>query len=233
VLRILSTQMSALAELTIQDEIVSDLARNFPLHARLLEEARLLQVARRARLAARSYEFESAHAATCFARLSVMLGTAFDRDPLLPWASEALRETMPNDERVDALYDAALGHLHEIAADFPPDRGPAAPTLARLRELSAGPPQQSVAKWVAAAFPARCAHLGLNGAETLSAHAVEEARQMRLDEPGPHLVALLIAAFGVGFADDPALPWPPGVGDDLGCREWLSEVTSALVPWAS
>ncbi len=251
--------MSALAELTLEDEIVADLAREFPLHARLLDDARLLEVARRARRAARSHGLESAYAATCFARLSVMLGAAFDQDPLLPWAGEILRDAPKSkggdatnrspaepdekatgplaqsvDSRVDRLYDAAHGHLHEIAADFPPGCGPAAPTLERLRTLSAGQtPRERVAAWIAAALPARCEHLGPSGGDELAALAAGEARRFGLGEPGVHVVALLMAAFGVGFAADPALPWPAGVAAEADCQAWLTALTAALTPWAS
>jgi len=205
-----------------EDRTLIHLARYFPRHLQLLGEVVLRRVIRLGLDKATGYGLAPECCVRSYVEFMCRLGSAFDTDPLLPWAARILADqTRPPVVRGDRLYDEAWQYIDAISADYRDATG--APTTARfaqeLKQLRHGSDAAvptadlaAVAARLAARlqdqFPAKCAYVGEPRVHVSVARAVGEARAHGLaGERGITLFAVLQFVLGHGFADDPLLPF--------------------------
>lgn len=187
--------------------------RHFPSKCRVLgpqalRRAMLLGVERAA-----SHGIETAQAVARFFGLMILFGSAFDDDPLLPWAARTLARTeLPGVARIDLLYEIGRPELAALAGRTG-GRYRRALVRARLvpfERYRCAPSEilERTEALVHEVFPQRVSRLPPRG----MAHLVERARRIAgehaLDPAaGTLLAAVLIALLGSGFDHDPLHPW--------------------------
>ncbi|WP_437719054.1 hypothetical protein WMF45_23155 [Sorangium sp. So ce448] len=149
-----------------------------------------------------------------YVELMMMFGSAFDVDPLYPWAAEILRDPGPPDEvvRMKRLYEATLRYLHAVSA---PQKQAGIQALRNLVQfLGEGVPpaalrdEQTAIDTLARIYPQRCAHLGearLRQFVRLGPDAA--ARYDVATDQGIAVVTGLMFGIGWGVAEDPLWPW--------------------------
>jgi hypothetical protein len=151
--------------------------------------------------------------------LMMLHGSAFDDDPLHPWAAQVLRmPDIPQAERSERLYEAFLDYS-ERAGDTVKALG----KLARLLDGGFDPDGLQVEARAIGLFeqvhPERCAYLGDARLRDLVRRAPGAAAQRDLGTPrGAVLVAGLLFGIGPAFADDPLYPWIRATLDDTRCK---------------
>jgi hypothetical protein len=112
-LTIRQEQMLAFGNCMFERWMARHLAEFFHDEISGLAHAEILGRIRAGAAQARRYGF-SADADLCrYIDLTFVLGTSFDRDPSLPWASDILRDERFTDPamRMDVLYEAAQDHI--------------------------------------------------------------------------------------------------------------------------
>ena len=122
-LRIRPEQMQIFEDLAFdrfKTGLVPHLRRSFPSKTRALDDAALTAWVAATVTRGQARGFESEADLTRWVELCGLFGTAFDKDPMLPWAGEVLAqaEELPADELMDDLW--ADGQAHRDRT-LPPD----------------------------------------------------------------------------------------------------------------
>jgi hypothetical protein len=99
------------------------LRRIFPRKYAAIGAAQLAAVIDAAWTAARAHGITGARGLTIYLVCVSMLGSGFDRDPLLPWAAESLRAAADGEARAELLYTAAMAWIDEWLARPPGEQG--------------------------------------------------------------------------------------------------------------
>jgi hypothetical protein len=146
--------------------------------------------------------------------LAFLLGSGFDRDRLLPWASRILDDPERGDpgERLRRVYGEAMGHLCETAGHDARLLLAALPRLAHHSWEAPGEGRSLDATLDATLrelYPERLPALAREG---LLSVLVEQARRTAaahgiVDDAGIVLVAILQLLLGSDVLDDPQFPW--------------------------
>jgi hypothetical protein len=194
------------------EELVAHLRGFAPAHAAMLGVPALRRAVGLGLARAAEHGLVTRGAARLFVELTFMLGSAFDTDPILPWAAGALRAPGGSQARADRLYSGlgeylgrAVGarreHLYRAAA--------------RLEGLAIGPIlgasqplEDATLGALEAVYPEKCSFAGEAALRALVQEAVALARAHGVeDRLGASTFAAMGFAFGHRFADDPLLPW--------------------------
>lgn len=151
----------------------------------------------------------------CFVELMYMLGSDFDTDPLLWWASETLTSPGLPDQmhRGECLYGHAQNYL-ELVIGANGCYAKSAHQRAVL--LFSAPPQiattDSLIGWLPERFmniyPEKCSYVGQRALIDFVRHSIEKSTEGGLTKPCD--IALLISMMfllGHGIAHDPLFPW--------------------------
>jgi len=210
-------QLEAFAQdalIDFHERVRESVRESFPLHAEMLGDRGIDAMLDRALACAASHGIRHARGVEQVLYLMLLLGSGFDEDPQLPWATAILADhSEPPGVRADRLYAEALAFLDRVAgprgehiiralrraADARYELIPASPaagredaTAARLTEL----------------FPQKCEELGVMGVRRLVGDAATRAaHQGVVGERGVTLVATMMLLLGSGFDADPQLPW--------------------------
>lgn len=149
-----------------------------------------------------------------FVEMMILFGSAFDTDPLFPWAGAVLAEEHPTQaEKADRLYEAMRLYLDAAA-------GPGqAYTLAAMRRFEPIA-RRALAREVApevicevslrearALFPERLAYLDAAAEESAARVWTLLAEAHGMTGGKAVVFALAACLLGHGFADDPLFPW--------------------------
>jgi len=159
-----------------------------------------------------------------------LLGSGFDNDPLMPWATRILNDkvTFGEVERGDRLYDQAWDYINYISQDFRDATGK--PTTARfageISDLRHGHNDvvtksgfvsfaSGLASRIQTVFPAKCRYVGGKRVQNLISHGAMTAATYGITtERGITLFTVYMFVLGGGFADDPLLPWAKATLND-------------------
>jgi hypothetical protein len=163
---------------------------------------------------AEGYGFTCRGPIRLYIELMILFGSAFDRDPLLPWATEILNARTIGDEmfRAEHLYDSARKYLSVVAG---PENAYAKRALDviiadRARNLfCCGLSYKThLISYLGFIYPEKAVYAGEPALDTLIGMAESEARGHSLDSnAGIVLFTGLMFAFGCGFASDPRFSW--------------------------
>jgi hypothetical protein len=192
-----------------EDDMVVHLRDFAPRHAEVIGDAWIRRAVRLGIERAGAYGVKNPGLLRFHVELMMLHGSAFDADPLHPWAGEVLRDPHIPDEvaRMSRLYEAFVAY-RERAGDPVTALGRLAGVLDGgfdPAELRAEP--RAVAL-LAKVHPERCAYLGEARLVDLVRRAPAEAARHDLGtDRGAVLVAGLMFGLGPAFADDPLYPW--------------------------
>jgi hypothetical protein len=141
------------------------------------------------------------------------LGTAFDTDPLLPWAAEILARKDSARKRVAALHGRALEHLKRVSGR---DGSQALKAVLRVRKAPyevlcdpESPSEEALRSRLRAIHPTRCVELeGVCSWPVFFAHLDRVATEAKLTTPAARaLCAVYMCLLGGHFTADPQHPW--------------------------
>lgn len=163
---------------------------------------------------AAEYGFENRGAVRFYLELMIQLGTDFDTDPQLGWASPVLaaKWTGTEKERAALLYDRATNYLDAVLGPRYEYEKQALSRASRiemdeLSRVAAAP----VDRWLAAMrtlHPQKMDYAGDSAVRAIVSQAAAEASRYALANPaGALLLATLMYAFGHHCASDPQFPW--------------------------
>lgn len=216
-MRIRDEQLTALDEVRMPDfafEMARHLADFTPLHAALLGEEGLREIAEAGVERARAYGFTRRGPVRFYIELLFMLGWGFDSDPQLPWARETLTEAEIPDQvaRADRLHELAVHYRTTVGGK---DGAIALRALRRAREepyevepLPGESLERLAFRRMEAVHPEKCDYVGAEALRSLLQTAQAEAQRYSLSSAAAvGLVTGLMFALGSGVVGDPKYPW--------------------------
>jgi len=230
VLRIRREQMEALDQAAwrrFEQRAIQHLKETFPKHARFRGEEGLRNTVRSGLDRARQRGLTSERGLLLYLEQMMMLGSGFDTDPQLPWASFILSDQSIGDEaaRVERLLERSREYFERVA-------GPRGEHIDRaLQRVRQAPVEGFVASGggdfdaymrakLNAIYPEKCADLGEEGLRALVRQGVEFARNHDLTTERGVVVSIVLMLFlGSGFAEDPQFPWAAQVLADPALKE--------------
>ncbi len=162
---------------------------------------------------ARSYGLTNRGPVRFFLELTCTLGSGFDTDPQLRWASETLTDgSIPTDMfRAERLHERMVVYLDRVAG---PNHEYAIDALKKLLEFNfeiaprEGWSEEAVLKVIARLYPQKYEFVGESIARTITQEAAGEAAQYGLPA-GKGAAALAGTKFAMGhqICEDPWYPW--------------------------
>lgn len=162
---------------------------------------------------AHSYGLTNRGPVRFFLELMSTMGSRFDTDPQIPWASQVLTDgSIPTDMlRADRLYERMLVYLDRVDG---PDRRYAIAAFTRSREFDVesapreGWSEKAVLNSLARVYPEKFEFIGESLARTIARQAAEEAAAYGLPPgKGPAVLALSKFVMGHQICVDPFYPW--------------------------
>ncbi len=197
-------------------EMIIHLKDFAPKHSELLGEDGVRRVMRRGIEGAKGYGFTNRGPVRLYTELMFMFGSAFDTDPLLPWAGEVLRDGSLDEqmERAARLYERLIDYIDRVVGE---DRRPSIEALRRVKEVSLqvdgissmDPAFERLVldkiRWI---YPERHAYLGDAPLQGLLRQGPAMAERCGLTtDRGVVLTVVLAFSAGHGFPRDPLFPW--------------------------
>jgi hypothetical protein len=231
-------------EAAFEDRMVSHFREELPDLSARAGEAGLRSAIRLGRERARGYGLGGEPSICSFITVMFLLGSGFDDDPLLPWASSILRGAArePEDMTVTRLREVTLAYLDEAEGD---DGELLEEALARLRDEPLDlllPPFHGdgaaayLVSCLSRLYPARCSLAGEDGLSAMVDQALEAAKASGLESAqGAGLYAILMLMLGAHFERDPLLPWAQEAIERVRAapaRDREAELRRALSRWA-
>ncbi|MEZ0475478.1 hypothetical protein [Luteimonas salinilitoris] len=213
-----------------ENRTLAHLQEYFPGHCNLLGEEQMRRVIQFGWDKARHYEMTAECCVRTYIEFMCLLGGRFDTNPLMPWAAEILNDKVSGDQvaRGDRLYDRAHEYIRHLVPDYRDPEG--TPVTARfvndLQQLRTTPDTpvppnalptfaDDVKAKLRRVFPAKFTYAGEAAIAALIATGIGEAARHRIrGERGLTLFITLMFVLGVGFDDDPLLPWASKILND-------------------
>lgn len=208
---------------SFEDRAYAHLKRYFPRHCDLLGETQVRKVVPIGLRKSIGYGLAAESCVQSYIDFMCLLGSGFDSDPLLPWATDTLNDRSNADpiERGDDLYDRGWAYIRHIAADYRDARGN--PTSARfveeiraVRGMSDRPIDaaeiQAYSNYlydrIVRVLPAKAEYVGEERIRLQVDRGIEAANGYGItSERGLLLFCVLKIILGDGFDRDPLLPW--------------------------
>lgn len=237
-----------------EESTLSHLKKYFPRHCSILGDRQMCLVIRAGWKRAHRHDLTEVRCVRTYIDLMCLLGSGFDSDVLLPWASATLRAKNLSTQvsRADKLYEQAWKYIGAIAKDYRDSQGD--PITARfvdeirsLRQDSQGGLSEGkgaefsleLAHRFERVFPAKYHHVGEWAVRAMIARSIARARRYNIrSRRGISLFSAQMFVLGGGFDKDLLLPWvsevlrdtKPTVPDERVDR-LLSESVMALRTW--
>jgi hypothetical protein len=219
---------AAAAMQAFEDRTCKHLQRYFPHHCRLMDAPQMRRLIQCGLERSKSYDLTGECCVRTYIELTCLLGSGFDRDPLLPWAANLLNDrSEPELSRGDRLHEQAGKYLHYVARDYTGDDG--GPSGARFighlralhperalhhggREIWSTSTQATFSRSLLTRLqnllPAKCEYVGSNCLQTFPAEAITAASRYGIvTEAGVTLFGVFRFVLGSGFDEDPWVPW--------------------------
>lgn len=216
-LKIRQEQLEALRQVprqAFEDDMVAHFERYFALQATLLGEQRLRTVIRKGIVRAGEHELRTRRQICFYISIMLLLGSEFDVDPQLPWATQRLSDRrMHPSARILRLYDEVSDYLDRTAGK---DMRFYNRALLRMRadplsDLAEDFNHDFEANAVALLFriyPEKCAVQGEELIRRLVVDGVNGAARYRIrDRDGKLIYSGCMLMTGSRFDIDPAHPW--------------------------
>ena len=198
----------------IEHRLVEHFLRSYPRECRLAGgRPAVVTLVRAGMAAAEGHGLASEQQAARYIGLMIMLGSAFDQDPQLPWAAALLGDTgFAPAARIATVYDRALEYLGEIAGE---DGELIVRAMLRIRGFDlAGVPRApadqegELCALLGGLYPQKLAAQGERPTRALIRQAVARAAEHRLvGDAGIAVFVTLAFMLGSGFDQDPLYPW--------------------------
>lgn len=224
-LRIRKEQYEELGKIALkrfEDSMIEHVKKFFPKYYEVLGETTIRKVILYSIDRAENYGFTTERDVCLYINLIFLLGSNFDMDPQLPWATVIL-----NDEtivvpfrRIDRLYEEAMGYLDRVAGVNNEYLGRA---LLRVREISiedfAQTPTANAGDTAATQlqkiWPRKCRQMDEMTLRGLITDGIESAKGYDITtECGVVLYTALMFLLGSGFDKDPQFPWAAKILND-------------------
>ncbi len=146
--------------------------------------------------------------------LMFMLGSYFDEDPQLEWASNRLRHGKPGDpKRIDELHDEALRYLDQVAGLDNEHLVRAllrarAVDFAGLRAVPSAAYEQQITDLLQSIYPTKFSSQGEWSTRGVAKLGIELSEKYLMQgNEGAALLAVIAFLLGSGFDRDPQHPW--------------------------
>jgi hypothetical protein len=221
VLRIQATQLDVFtgAVLTrFEDDMLAHVARYFPAHHRILGEPQVRTVIRHAGERARAHGFDTERNLCLYLTLTLMLGSHFDVDVLLPWAAVMLDDpAVPIATlRIDHFTNEAMAYLDRLAGPknrhleqvFPALREALAEILDDPGHAADAGADPRCARHLQRIFPHKYEAVGEENVSRLIVAATASARRYGLTTWRDTMIYVVCAfLMGSSFDRDPQFPW--------------------------
>lgn len=193
-------------------EMVAHAEAFAPKLCRVLGEDQVRLAVRAAMARAASGGFTNRGPIRLCVELAFLFGSGFDNDPQYPWAGEILRDSAPQMERAERLYERVLEYQERVSG---PDGANTCAALWNLLlfarqpfALSAQDFGSGMLRTMADIFPQKTAYLGEAALQSLVREGCDVARALRFPTlRGYCLTVALMFAFGHGCTQDPLYPW--------------------------
>lgn len=225
-LRIQPKQLNAFqaaAMRDFEDRMLEHLKAFSPRHSRVLSPEQLRQVIQGALARARAHGFTSERSVRYWVELSLMLGSAFATDPLLPWVQPTLQRasSATQAQRIDALRKRGWQHVGDSYPDLADlvSGGPRKVLELLGAEVGADvealPSESAILAELRVLLPRRLEIAGDDRARAAIGNAIACAERSRMGtQRGARMFVAMAFTLGTGFAADPLLPWlPPLITD--------------------
>jgi 3-methyladenine DNA glycosylase AlkC len=240
-----TTVFQAAAVRNFEDRMLAHLQEFAPKHSRVLTRDEMREVIRHGMNRAERHGFTSERSVRIYTQLMLMLGSSFDSDPQLPWATEILNDSTETAEvaRIDRLQNRAWKYVDEVLPDFGSTESEEGPRsfIQQLRQLrrernenllpAAMPKfcERAIAELMQT-LPRKCELLGEQSLRLLIDRAVELARSYDIfTERGSAFFVAGMFMLGSGFDQDPQLPWVRKILKDRSISDQNERVNRLLV----
>jgi len=205
-----------------EDSMVEHIKKFFPKYYEIHGEPIIRDVIQYAIERSNTYDFTTERDVCLYINLVFLLGSNFDKDIQLPWASVILRdETITGPAtRIERLNGKVMEYLDEAVGVENEYLGRA---LLRIREISfedfdrsPSPNAGSVAVvQLREIWPHKCRQLGEPVLRRLITEGMKTARSYNItSERGVVLYTALMFLLGSGFDKDPQFPWAASILND-------------------
>jgi hypothetical protein len=227
VLTLGAEQMDAVARQEASEfarAMVAHLRAFAPEHATRIGDAALLRVVALGIERAAPYGFTWRGPVKLYLEMMILFGSAFDTDPMLPFAGRILADGSEDDQmgRAELLHGRAEGFFHAV---FGPDYAYERAAMARLSaehfdDLPKPPAFTDAAiERAREIYPEKVMVVGAGPLRALLSRAASDASKLGFSsQSGVAVIAGMMFAFGHGCLSDPQLPWIARglarVGDD-------------------
>ena len=202
------------AQASFEVEALEHIRKDYPQAVKGVEEVRLKQWISKGAERARGHGFKARGPVRMFLDFQVILGHEFDRDPMLFWVGDILKDR----EGLDEMEQASRLHLH-VTTYLDLVYGPEGEHVTKgLEHIAKVSPQEltavgrsfesSAIPWLQTLHPRKCAYAGAAALTNLLQQAQQASARCGLPTPeGPPLVLGLMFAFGSGVLTDPLFAW--------------------------
>jgi hypothetical protein len=221
-LKIRSPQVKALQGVPrarFERQLLAHFTKLYPFEFGFLGEVQGLEIVREGIERAERRALYTQRQVATFISLTLILGSAVEHDPQLPWAASALSET-PAD--LEGLYEQTLSYLEQISGA---DGKNLVRAVLRVRSYDLGSVGVSAEAEEAQAddfcdrlqslYPEKFEYAGHEAMRRLVAQGVELAAEHGLEHPRSQFLYLtLMFMLGSGFDRDLKYPWVREVLDD-------------------
>lgn len=195
-------------------EMLIHIREHFPEHARILPEARLLEIVRFAHSRAGGYGLDTVRSVCIYLNCMLWMGSLFDTDTQYPWARAILLDSdvLSQHDRASRLSNASTQYMLELCG---PENSHLVAVIRHLLQNIPAQPSEFIpaginpATFLAGIFPKKWELLPdeISSGGLFAAARRFAARYGLQDDRGILLYALLMFLLGSGFDTDPQFPW--------------------------
>jgi hypothetical protein len=219
-------QLEALAQApqkSFENSMLGFIQQHFPKHYELLGDGGARRVAQLGGERSREYRLETGRDVSLYISLMIMLGSDFDTDCQLPWASEILgdKSIINQSYRIEQLYGAAMSYLDRVVGAR---NEYIQPVLLKIKSSSVeelvgqadADFENHIAGRLRDIYPQKFEAVGENPIRELIQQGSTIAQNCGItNTPGRSVIVLLMFMLGSGFHHDPLYPWASRVLSDL------------------
>ncbi len=205
--------LNAYAEDIYVKEMAGHLQLFSPKLCQVVGEPALLQLTKSGMDKGRGYGLMNHGPLRFFLELKCTLGSGFDTDPQLHWASEVLSDTSIDSDmlRAERLFERMIGYLDQVAG---PNHQYATEAIKSLLayNFDTPPPEgwsdKAVVGAMARLYPQKFEFVGESAAKEIARQAAKQAAKYGLPHgPGGAALAGMKFGMGHGICEDPFYPW--------------------------
>lgn len=211
-------QLEALEQVTVkgfENRVFDHLKRFFPRHCEASGEASIRQLIRKGIGQAERYGLTSQQDACLYISLMIMLGSGFDADPQLPWATAILKEKSAtrSGAMVTTLYAKAMGYIDRVEGENSERLERVLRTMFRhplhdAWQPSTGDFEKDVVVLLLRTWLEKCEDMDENAMHRLVESGVATANRYGImSERGKAVYIGLMLLLGSAFDGDPQFPW--------------------------